>query len=121
MRNLKGFLVILMCLYIGNLLSALIPIPLPGTIYGMLLLLSMLLSKVIDLEVVDSISNTLISLMILMFIPGGVKLINLYSLIDGVILKLLITLIASTIITIIVTSIAIDFLIEFQRRRKNGN
>ena len=74
MKNLKQWFVIILCLFIGNCLSAK-GIPIPGNVLGMLLLLGILILGIIDLSQVEKAANTLIKYLGLFLIPGNVALI----------------------------------------------
>lgn len=112
MTHIKGVLIIFANLMIGNLITALLGLAIPGSIIGMLLLLFLLLTKVVPLEAVESPANFLISIMVLMFIPGGVNLMNVYHKFDGVLLQVLFIVVITTIVTIAVTALVTDLLIK---------
>lgn len=115
---MKGFLIIMLSLFVGHILSILLNVPIPGTVFGMIILLILLLTKVVKIEDVSNISDILITNMVIMFIPGGVGLINILNQFKGNIIKLLITIIVSTILIIIVTSFTADKLIALKEKRK---
>lgn len=77
MKYLRQFLVILAVSLLGEALHALIPLPVPASIYGMLLMLLALLTRVIRLEWVEDTADFLVAAMPLMFIPPAVGLIGL--------------------------------------------
>lgn len=76
MKYLKQFLVILVISLIGEILNKLLPLPVPASIYGMVILFIGLLSGVIKLESVKEAGNFLIEIMPVMFIPAGVGLMS---------------------------------------------
>ena len=116
MKELKGFLIILGCLFIGNILSELLTISIPGSILGMILLLILLITHIVKLEQVEKTSSFLLSIMLVMFIPGAVNLMNVIQKFENVIFQVVFIVIVSTVIILIVTSLSIDKLLE-----KGGN
>ncbi|MDO5725772.1 MAG: CidA/LrgA family protein [Tissierellia bacterium] len=118
MKNLKGLIIIFLCLYGGKILSGIIPIMMPETIYGMVIMLILLLTKTIKLESIEEMANILISMMLIMFIPSGVNMIKIYDLIKADMIKLLITVSLSTIITIAATAFVIEKMIKLMEGEK---
>ena len=65
--------------FVGELLHYFIPIPVPASIYGLIIMLILLCTKVVKLEHVERTSDFLIEIMPLMFIPGGVGLVTAWG------------------------------------------
>ena len=63
MKHLGQIAIIAGVSLVGELLSFLIPLPVPGSIYGLLLMLLLLVTKLIKLRQVKTVANWLISLM----------------------------------------------------------
>ncbi|HSK68566.1 MAG TPA: CidA/LrgA family protein [Candidatus Limnocylindria bacterium] len=120
MKNLFGFLVILLCLAAGNLVSMLLGLPFPGSIIGMLLLLSLLLSGAVKPDTVEKPAMFLVSLMTLFVLPGAVNLMNVFSLFEGVIPQLLLIIVASTLLTILASSATAQRIITLREKRGKG-
>lgn len=112
MKELKGFLIILGCLFVGNIVSEIFKISIPGSILGMIVLLLLLLTNIIKLEQVEKIATYLLSIMFVMFIPGAVNLMNVFSKFENVLFQVVFIVSVSTIIILVVTSLSIDKLIK---------
>ena len=97
MKYLKQFTVIMIVSMIGEFLHALIPLPVPASIYGLVLMLAGLLLRVIPYESVNETAHFLISIMAVMFVPAGVGLMTSYDTIRPLILPFMIISIVSTI------------------------
>ncbi len=95
MKYLKQFLIILAISLIGELLKALLPLPIPASIYGMVILFIALLSGLIKLSAVRDAGMFLIEIMPVMFIPAGVALMSSWNLLSPM-------LIPVAIITVVV-------------------
>ena len=76
MKYLKQFLIILVISLVGELMNKFIPLPVPASIYGMVILFAGLLTGLIKLDAVKEAGRFLIEIMPVMFIPAGVGLIS---------------------------------------------
>lgn len=74
MKFLKQFLIILVITFMGEGLKYLLPLPIPASIYGMVLLFLALMTRIVKLESVRDAGKFLIEIMPVMFIPAGVGL-----------------------------------------------
>ncbi len=118
MDKVKGFLVILLCLFAGNLITFLTGLPMPGSIFGMIILLALLLGKAVKLELVEPAANLLISLMLIMILPGGVDLMNTFGKFAGVIPQLLIVAVLSTMLVIASSAWTTQAVARLREKRK---
>ena len=76
MKYIRQFLWILLFSFAGELLKFVIPLPVPASIYGLLLLLLALVTGILRLESVKETSKFLIEIMPLMFNPAAVGLLD---------------------------------------------
>ena len=88
-----------------------IPLPIPGSIYGLILMFVLLLLRVIKVEHVKETGAFLIKIMPLMFIPAGVGLITSWEQLQSFMVPLLVITGVSTFVVMIVTGKVTDFLI----------
>lgn len=105
LKMLKAFLILFIFLGLGELISSLIKIPLPGNILGMILIFTALKLKLIKLESVKPAADTLLNYLILFFIPFGVGLMSYFDFIKSYWLILLVAAGVSTLITLYVTAL----------------
>lgn len=116
MKRLKRFIVSFAIIFaislIGELLHAYIPLPIPASVYGVLLLFLALAGKVIPLEWVESGADLLIFIMPLLFVPSVVKLVTLKSLILDNLIPLLLIIIISSVVVMVVTGKVSQWMIE---------
>ena len=68
MKYIYQLFIILVVTFVGELLHYFIPIPVPASIYGLIIMLILLCTKVVKLEHVERTSDFLIEIMPLMFI-----------------------------------------------------
>lgn len=111
-KTAKQMGLILVILFIGQVLSKLFRLPMPGTIMGMILLLILLLLKVIKTDWINDITDVLLKHLPLMFIPSGVAIINHYGSLKGNIIKLFFILFVSIILVMVVTGRVVQYLIN---------
>ena len=75
MELLWQFLVILLFSLMGELLHFLIPLPIPASIYGLVLMLVALCTNLVKVRQVRKVSGFLLDIMSIMFVPPAVGLI----------------------------------------------
>lgn len=97
MKYLKQFLIILSISFIGEILKAALPLPVPASIYGMAILFVCLVTGVIRLEAVRDTGKFLIEIMPVMFIPAGVGLMAAW----GVLQPMLVPVAVITVVVLV--------------------
>ncbi|WGO82598.1 CidA/LrgA family protein [Arsenophonus apicola] len=129
-QYLRAFLLIYLCLIIGNLISTLLPFSLPGSIIGMLILFSLLTIQVIPVEWIQPGCHLLLKNMTMLFIPIGVGIMNYYDQLSQQIIPILLSCIVSTLIIMIIVAYSshyihretnINTLDNEQQQRKKQN
>ena len=75
--------------FIGELLHYLIPLPVPSSIYGLLLMLLLLVTHIVKLDHVKTTADWLITLMPVMFVGPTVGLIASYDSYKDILLSLI--------------------------------
>ncbi|MCI8608069.1 MAG: CidA/LrgA family protein [Firmicutes bacterium] len=121
MKFIKQFLLILFLSFLGELLKMVIPLPIPATVWGMVLMFAALSMGLIKLEQVEDTADFLLEIMPILFIPFGVSLIANYDqLAEHASAILLITLI-SFVICYGVTGKTADFIIEHTKHHKEAH
>ena len=118
MKYIRQSAIILAATCAGELLRYLIPLPVPGSIYGLLLLLGLLSLQIIRLEQVRETGEFLIEIMPLMFIPAGAGLITSWTRMKGILLPLCVIIPLSTCLVMLVTGKVTGYLLE--KNRKDG-
>lgn len=74
MKYLIQFLIILAISFAGEVLHIVLPLPVPASIYGMVLLFVLLLTGALKVNQVKDVGKFLIEIMPVMFIPAGVEI-----------------------------------------------
>ena len=84
MKYVRQFLIILVISFIGELLRYYIPLKIPASIYGLVLLFAALELRIIKLVSIRETSRFLIEIMPLMFVPAGVGLLSSWGVLKPV-------------------------------------
>ena len=92
------FTILVITCFIGEILHALIPLPVPASIYGLVLMFSALHFKIMPLNAVEETSSFLLGIMPLLFIPSTVGLILAWDILKVHWLQFLIIGILGTIV-----------------------
>ncbi|WOA50958.1 CidA/LrgA family protein [Dickeya solani] len=100
----RAFLLIYACLYLGIGLSAVLPITLPGSIIGMLILFLLLSLQIIPAQWVKPGCHVLIRYMALLFVPIGVGVMQYFDLLRAQFAPVIISCAASTLVVLITVS-----------------
>ena len=119
MQYLKQFGVILAFSLAGEILNRIIPLPIPASIYGIVLLFIALMTGIVKLEHVDKAGTFLIEIMPVMFIPAAVGLVEAWGIISRSAVAFIITTAVSTIIVIACAGLATQAVIRLQRRKQH--
>lgn len=115
MKYVKQFVLILVISFLGEALKALLPLPVPASIYGLLLMLAALCLHVVKLEDVKETAKFLIEIMPLMFIPAAVGLTESWDKISPIVLELVIVTVLSTILVMAVSGRVTQFVIRHEK------
>ena len=100
MKFITQFGIILAISFIGEILNRIIPLPIPASIYGMLILFTALCTGVLKLSHVRETGKFLITIMPLMFIAPAVGLIESWEIMQEFIVAIIVISIVSTIAVI---------------------
>ena len=118
MKLLKQFIIILLVLFLGNLISDVFKIPIPGNVLGMVILTVALCTGIIKLKDVEEVSNFLLDHLAIFFIPSAVGIMLYLSLIRANLMAILIPTFFSIIIGLLVTGKIVEWITERKEENK---
>ena len=98
MKFLRQFMIILLLSFLGEVLKMFIPLPIPASVYGLVLMLVCLMTGVLKTSQVKDAAFFLIEIMPLMFIPAGVGLIDSWGELRPILLPVIVLLLVSTVL-----------------------
>lgn len=105
MKYLKQLLIILGISFLGELLKYFLPLPIPASIYGMVILFALLLSGALPLSAVRETGNLLVAVMPVMFIPAGVGLMASWDILRPLLLPVGVITVAVLVIVMAVSGL----------------
>lgn len=103
MKYLYQFMIILAFCLLGELLRAMLPFPIPASVYGMLSLLLCLCLGIVKLDQIEDAGSFLIQIMPTLFIVSNVGVMTVFSSVAGSLPAVLTISAVSTIVVMIVT------------------
>lgn len=104
--------------FIGEILKYFLPLPIPASIYGMMILFIGLLTGIIPLEVVKDVGKFLIEIMPVMFIPAGVGLMSSWVNLKPVLLPVSIITVVSIVTVMIATGRTSQWIIRRGKKKE---
>lgn len=90
---------------VGEVLSVVTHLPVPGNVFGMIILFLLLYFKVVKKQQIRRVSRFLIGNMAFFFIPSGVAIVANFNTIKNVLIPYLLIILFTTIIVLSVTGI----------------
>ncbi len=121
MKYIFQLMIILAVSFAGELLHAIIPLPVPASVYGLVILLMLLITKIVKLSQVETTANYMISIMPLFFIEPSVALMTSFGIVKGNVIPLLIASFLSFASVVIVTGLTSQIIIKMKRKREEKN
>lgn len=118
MKFMRQFGIILAVTFLGEALKYLIPLQIPASIYGLLLMLCALKLKIIPLKSVQDAGTFLIEIMPMMFIPAAVGLLTSWETLKSIFIPVITITIISTIIVMAVVGKVTQFALRLEKGNK---
>jgi holin-like protein len=118
LKLFKQFTIIIALSFIGEVLHALIPFPIPASIYGILLLFLLLEQKILQVDDVKEVSDFLIFIMPMLFIPSAVGLIDVLDELRASLTAYVTIIIAVTLIVMVATGRITQWFLQNQKEKE---
>ena len=103
MKFLRQFMIILLLSFLGAVLKMFIPLPIPASVYGLVLMLLCLVTGILKTSQVKEAAFFLIEIMPVMFIPAAAGLIDSWKVLQPLLLPILVITVVITIFVMVVT------------------
>lgn len=117
MKYIKQLLIILAVSCLAEVMETMIPLPVAASVYGLLIMLVGLWTKVIPLQKVEGVADYLVGIMSIMFIPPTVAIMASFEQLKTMLVPLVVISFVTTILVMIVTGRVSQFLLK--RGKKN--
>ncbi len=122
MKYIRQFGIILLISFVGELLHQWLPLPIPASIYGIILLFLCLEWKVISLASVKEASSFLIEIMPIMFIPAAAGLMDSWMVIKTSWVSYGAITVISTVVVMAVSGRVVQAVMKMEKgKKKSGN
>ncbi|WP_312739257.1 CidA/LrgA family protein [Cedecea neteri] len=103
-QYLRAFVLIYLCLYAGIFVASLLPIVIPGSIIGMLILFVLLSLQIVPAKWVKPSCHLLIRYMALLFVPIGVGVMQYYDVLKAQFGPVVVSCLISTLVVLVIVS-----------------
>ena len=117
MKYVRQFWIILLISAIGEGLHVLIPLPVPASVYGLVIMLIALGTRILKLEQVKEAAEFLIEIMPVMFIPAGVGLLTAWGALKPVCVPIILITVITTVVVMVVTGRVTQTVIRKDRKK----
>ena len=118
LKLFKQFTIIIFLSFLGEVLHTLIPFPIPASIYGIILLFFLLERKALRIDDVREVSDFLIFIMPLLFIPSAVGLIDVWDELRASLTAYVTIIIAVTLIVMVSTGRITQWFLQNQKEKE---
>jgi len=120
LKYLKQFMIIALIAFAGEALNALLPFPVPGSIYGIAILFTLLMTGLLKADAVRDVSSFLLAVMPVMFIPAAAGLINSFSLLLPSLGAYVIIILVSTVAVMSVSGLVTQAVIRSKTKKEDA-
>ncbi|MBE6036914.1 MAG: CidA/LrgA family protein [Clostridiales bacterium] len=117
MKYLKQFAIILVFSFLGEFLNGLIPLPIPGNIYGLVLLFLALLFGIVKPAAIKETAGFLIAVMPFLLLPSAAGLLDSAALLKESWLPYLLLTLGSTAVVMVVSGHVTQLVLRLGKKR----
>ena len=117
MKYVRQFWIILLISAIGEGLHVLIPLPVPASVYGLVIMLIALGTHILKLEQFKEAAEFVIEMLPVMFIPSGVGLLTAWGALKPVCEPIILITVITTVVVMVVTGRVTQTVIRKDRKK----
>lgn len=121
MLYLRQFCIILFVSFLGELLHVMIPLPIPASVYGLVLMLLALCTGIIKLNQVKETAGFLIEIMPVMFIPAAAGLLDAWPALQAIWIPVILITVITTVLVMAVTGRVTQHMIRRKNRKEHDH
>ena len=108
MKYLSQFCIIMGFTFVGEAIGRFLPLPIPGSVYSLVLLFAALCAGIVKLEQVKEVGNFLTSILPLLFVAPAVGIVEYWDLISGNLLTIMLILVGTTVTTFGISGVVVQ-------------
>lgn len=116
MKYVKQFAIIALMTFLGECLNLLLPLPVPASIYGMILLFLSLQTGILKLSQVEETADLLLGVMPIFFISPTVSLMSSIGVIKDSLIGVFVICLVSTVVVMVVTGLVSQAIIRREKK-----
>lgn len=120
MKYLRQLLYILLFSFAGEALQALIPLPVPAAIYGIILMLLALVTGIMKQEHIADTAQFLITIMPVLFVAPAVKILQYWGVIAPKVGAIIVIVVISTFLVFAVSGLVTKWCLGRKGGDRNG-
>lgn len=117
MKYLKQLAIILLFTFVGEILNAFLPFPVPGSIYGLLLLFLCLEFGIVKAESIRETAMWLVEMIPAMFVPAGAGLMKSWGVLRPILWQVAVITVVSTVVVMVASGKITQGVISLQSKR----
>ena len=121
MKYLKQLFIILIVSFVGELVHFLVPLPIPASIYGLVIMFLLLEFRVVKVEKIKDVSSFLLGIMPVFFVPPCVGFINAFPLMKQYGLQFMVIGIGTTILVMVSTGWVVQLIMNIRKRKSENS
>lgn len=123
-KKVYGFLhqavIISLVLFISKIIESFIPIPIPASVIGLVLLFILLCTGIVKLGEVEKVGTALTNNIGLLFVPAGISVVNSLGVIGKNPILIIGLIIVSTLLLLICTGYVTQFIMKFTTKSQQN-
>ena len=121
MKYLRQFCIILFVAFLGEILHCLIPLPVPASVYGLVLMFAALCTGILKTEQVSAAADLLIEIMPVMFIPAAAGLLDAWPALQAIWIPVILITVITTVLVMAVTGRVTQHMIRRKDRKEHDH
>ena len=118
MKQLSQLTVILAISFFAELIHAVVPLPIPASIYGMVLMFLALSTGLLKLNQVKETGHFLVGIMAVMFIVPAVGLMDYWEVLRQNLFSICLIIVVSLVLSFAVTGIVTQWMIRWGEKKR---
>lgn len=119
MKYVKQFGIIIVVSFLGEILHSLIPVPVPASIYGLVLMFAGLITGVIPYDSVKEVGTFLVDIMAIMFLPAAVGLMDAFDILRPVLVPFAVITVVSTVVVMVASGKVTEIVMHHSKKTED--
>ena len=118
MKYIRQITVVLAVSFVGEILNAVIPLPIPASIYGLVLMFLLLESGLVKFEKVQETTIFLKNALVVTLIPSAVGVMAAWDVLRPILLPAILIIVLTNVLVLAVSGHVSQAIVRAQRRRR---